>query len=284
MKLKLSIIAAAMVFAGQANAAITTNAGFSDDLFLSVWDPVAQTSYTKGLGITMTQFDNGANIVWGSSTNGSGFTAGADTNSVSIAADAGLTSFLSAASAAGDTSSVVWNVVSGDVTAGPVYGGTGFMTTSTGALPQLTDQVVSTMNGFPSVYLSSVNGMMPSGSVMGNTDSISTTAAVGGAAYANATSNGFGNNFGNAVTFYNTGALDSNLNFSVISEATGSRSYNGYAKTYEFANTWNLSSGGLLTYNAASVAAVPEPGEWALMLSGFGLFGFIAKRRQARMA
>jgi PEP-CTERM motif len=37
-----------------------------------------------------------------------------------------------------------------------------------------------------------------------------------------------------------------------------------------------------LTYNyAAAVAAVPEPGSWAMMLLGFGLIGFAARRRQA---
>jgi hypothetical protein len=37
-----------------------------------------------------------------------------------------------------------------------------------------------------------------------------------------------------------------------------------------------------LSYAVAApvVAAVPEPGEWALMLSGLALIGFIATRRK----
>ena len=282
MKLKLSIIAAAMVFAGQANAAITTGVGFNDQLFLSVWDPVAQTSYTRGLGMTMTQFDNGSGIVWGSSLNGSGFSAGADTNHVSLSADANLASFLSAAAAAGDTSSVVWNIASGDTNGGSSYGVNGYMTTSTGALPAITDSTINNI-AFSGQYVSGVNALMPN-ATYGNMDSISTNSANGGLGYFSANSNGFGNNFGGQLPVLNTGALGQNLNFTVISPATGSRGYNNNGKAYEFANTWSLSSAGLLTYNPSSVAAVPEPGEWALMLSGFGLFGFIAKRRQARMA
>lgn len=43
------------------------------------------------------------------------------------------------------------------------------------------------------------------------------------------------------------------------------------------------SLGGIYQY-AVSAAPVPEPGEWALMLSGLGLMGFMMRRRQSRLA
>jgi hypothetical protein len=48
-------------------------------------------------------------------------------------------------------------------------------------------------------------------------------------------------------------------------------------------DTWNLSSGGQLTYTAvAAVAAVPEADTSAMMLMGLGLMGFIARRRRTQ--
>ncbi|HQT25231.1 MAG TPA: PEP-CTERM sorting domain-containing protein [Burkholderiales bacterium] len=291
MKMKLSIIAAVMAagFAVQANAAITTFSGFNDQIFLSVWDATAQTSYTRGLGLTINDMVSGAGINFGTATNGSGFTASGDSvaNNYSLAADSNLTSFLSAAAAAGDT--VNWSVVGGDVPANNlVYGANGFVTTSSGVLATIQDGTIqSGMNGFPGKYLNGVNNLMPSGSVAGNLDSISTSIAAG-SAYVLTPTNGFGDNFGSTVTFSNAAALGNALDFNLITATTGSRGYNGNGLIYQFANangasTWTLGSNGTLTYAVASVAAVPEPSEIGLMLSGFGLVGFIAKKRREKL-
>ena len=282
MKMKLSIIAAAMVFAGQANAAITTGAGFGDQLFLSVWDLTAQTSYTRGLGLTMNQMISGAGINFGSNLNGSGFSASGDTNSYTLAADSNLSSFLHAASVAGDA--VSWNVVSGDTNGGSAYGANGYMTTSRGVIPTAINDSAINNIGVSGQYIGGVNALMPNANY-GNLDSISTTSATGALGYVFAQSNGFGNNFGGQFTWTNDALVGNSLNFNLFTPATGSRGYNGNSVIYQFANangasTWTLGTNGTLSYATASVAAVPEPSEIGLMVSGFGLVGFLANKRR----
>jgi hypothetical protein len=50
--------------------------------------------------------------------------------------------------------------------------------------------------------------------------------------------------------------------------------------------TWTLSSNGTLTYSVTglSISPAPEPGEWMLMLLGFGLVGFIGTLRKQKIA
>ena len=51
----------------------------------------------------------------------------------------------------------------------------------------------------------------------------------------------------------------------------------------EIQGTYNASPANTFTrYDvSAQITAVPEPSEWALMLSGLGLMGFVARRRRA---
>lgn len=51
---------------------------------------------------------------------------------------------------------------------------------------------------------------------------------------------------------------------------------------YYVGTVWPVLSGNIA--NITPVAAVPEPGEWMMMLSGFGLFGFLAKRRSHKVS
>ncbi|WIM06106.1 MAG: PEP-CTERM sorting domain-containing protein [Candidatus Nitricoxidivorans perseverans] len=47
---------------------------------------------------------------------------------------------------------------------------------------------------------------------------------------------------------------------------------------------WSLKSNAYYAWAVRDGAPIPEPGEWALMLSGLGLVGFMARRRAARLA
>lgn len=290
MKLKLSFIAAAMVVAGQAHATIATGVGLNDQLFLSVWDPVAQASYSRGLGLTDQSLVSGFGINFGASTSGSGFTAtgGTSAQNYSLAADANLSSFLTTYAA--DAASMQWSVVGGG--SPNVNYNTPIAVTSNSMTTGWSSTLFGGMIAFNGAYLatSGINGLMPAGSVAGNLDSAVATSA-NGSAYALNTQAYFGDQLGNVAPFHTAAGLNVAQNFYLLNPTTNGRSYGGAANVYTFANTtgtastWTLASNGTLTFNVAqSVAAVPEPGEWALMLSGFGLFGFIAKRRQARMA
>jgi hypothetical protein len=272
MKLKLSMLAGVLALgvAGQASASITTGVGMADQLILSVWDPVTQTSYTEGLGLTINNLISGAGITFGAATNGSGFSATGGSVSYTQTADANLQSFLTASAA--DASSLLWSVVGGDVTGGLAYGTKGFVTTSNN-MTTTSDLALNGMNAFNVNYVATVNGLMPAGSVSGNTDSV--LAASPSLAYAGAN---LGTNFLGSAPFVTAAGLGQSQNFYLLTPATGSRGYNGNALSYQFNDIVTLASNGTLTIGP--VAAVPEPGEWALMLSGFGLIGFVAMRRK----
>lgn len=287
MKMKFSIIAAVLAagFASQANSSITMTSGLNDQLFLSVWDPVAQASYTRGLGLSVQTMITGAGVNFGASNTGSGFTATGDHTNYTLAADANLTSFLTTYAA--DAASMQWNVVAGEAN---TYASNAMVTTSNNMSTGWSSAAFTGIVGFNGAYLATVNRNMPAGSVAGNLDSVIATAATGGSAYAAAAGNGFGNNFGGGMPngIISTAGLGQSLSFYLLSPtytANARPSLTGLPVIYQFANasgnsSWVLSSNGALTYTSASVAAVPEPSEIGLMISGFGLVGFLANKRR----
>ena len=274
MKMTLAAGALALAFAGQASAAIVTNAGFGNNLILSVWDQTNLTSFTANLGSTMQSFMTGAGLtVTGTAT--APVTTIADTaaNNSSVAV-AGLSTWLATASA-----NTTWSVVAAN-TAAVSFTGAGILTTSTAAsIPQF--QVsANALGGFNGTYVSTVNLGMAAGT------SFSTTAATGGLAYVGAAGNGMGSNFGTLAPFTNTAAIGQSQNFFYLTPVKVGFGYS-QTKGTQFANangasTWTLAANGTLSYAAAApaVAPVPEPGEWLLMLSGLALIGFIATRRK----
>jgi hypothetical protein len=251
--LKMSLVAGALALAvaGQANAGILGAASATgNDLILSVWDQTTQVSYTLDLGVTLNNFTTagGLNQTW--------------------AADANLTSFLSGIAATDVTS---WNVVA-QQTGGAVLTGYNFLTTASAApTPLPTNSVLKTFNAGPDTYFAAANAAAGAG------NSVVVASASNAAAYAGGT---FGNNFGGKAKFTNDSAIGGTLNFYELSGS--STNTIAASKLTTFAGqTFSLGSNGTLTaVNPNLVAAVPEPGEWLLMLSGLALIGFIATRRK----
>ena len=85
-----------------------------------------------------------------------------------------------------------------------------------------------------------------------------------------------------SLKFTSTAALGSSMDMMYVTPSStsglGHASGVFFGGTGANADVWTLNAAGNLT--AVSVAAVPEPGEWLLMLSGLCLIGFIATRRR----
>jgi hypothetical protein len=277
MKLKQKLIAAAvaLVAASGANAAITNSAGGNGELFFTIYDLGADLSsaaddraYVLDLGFLL----NGGNMNnWVSPTTTAPLPAlNADKQGFgtiySVAADANLQSFLAAST---DVSRLQWNIAAADS-----HGTDRIMTTAasitTAQIPNYTKFRTFAQNGIDS-YLPYPNnaGIPDAGSI------VLSGAGAGIAAW--------GNNFGGRSDFTNTAGLGDSLGFFVLSErvATGSTTTKADVRQFMADATtpmqWSLATDGTLIY-----AAVPEPSEYALMLAGLGMLGFMARRRMAK--
>ena len=288
MNAKISIIAGAVVLAlaGNANAAIVSNqANWStDQLFLSVYDSVSQTSYTRGLGENIGQLMSGAGLTFGGTAKAPVIT-GSDTvaNNYSLAADANLTSFLAANQA--DAATIQWSVIGGGAPTN-TYGTTGYVSTSNNMVTGWNSSKFPGMNSFNGNYVVGVNTNMGAASVLGNTDS--STAKIGSNAYTMDPTSGMQNSFGTFAPFTNNASLGQAQDFYIMTPGQTSRGSLGPVAMFQFGNangmsTFNLSSTGNLSYSVATpTAAVPEPGEWAMLASGLAMLGFIATRRSKK--
>ena len=123
-------------------------------------------------------------------------------------------------------------------------------------------------------------------------DSFTSSALVGNQIFFNAVAGNFGGMAGTADINFGTNLiadlniLSANLPQTQLSLIGGGDLFTGSASNPIFnTGTFNLTGGftaGLatLTITRAAVAAVPEPGTWAMMLIGFGAMGVSMRRRR----
>lgn len=256
MKLKLIAAAALLAATGAANAAIDNGAGGNGELFFTAWD--GANSYTYDLNTTIDAFQTSVNAV------------GAGTY-VNATLDALFTTYLSTA----NLSSLVWNIVASDG-----LGARRVINTFT-TLPTTTvtaDIARSSTAGIQSFVTAVNNGI----TAQGGTNSAVFAAGVSGYAN-NPGSPRFGDTNGGGINFVNTGSVANNTYASGLglmrldgaASLTAPTTYTPYVDSGFAVRAYFDASAGKVT-----IAAVPEPETYAMLLAGLGLMGAIARRRR----
>lgn len=255
--MKLKLIAAAVLFAvaGQASASIQNGNSGNGELFLSVYDTSTLTSYTRDLGITITDF-----IGMGNTTN------------QFFAANSMLTSNFNLGS-----SNVRWNVAALDIT-GSGLGGMRFLSTTNASLTTVkTTTNSAATGGMKNVdnYVNAVNGSIETNTAV-NSSYVNTSA--NGLAYFDA---GFRKDWLGNAKFDSTALVGQSLGFFYITPSNLA-GLSRVAAT-QFAGTagnaaWTLGANGDLDYKVAAPAAVPVPA--AAWLLGSGLLGLVGVARR----
>lgn len=270
---KLVVALALTAAAGQASAAVVPASTGNGDLFLTAWDPVANMSYSRDLGVDLTTFLNTGN-------------SAAGLTSV-FAGDALFqSSFVNSAA-----SNISWNIVAGDnvlpnggsqvnpgdlriLSTSTVVPGTSFIFTNNGMTAG-----TNNINNFQGYQ---VNDPVPAGSGCGtNPSCIITNPSDPGFAGQTTWRNSLG---GVSASLSNAGTgFGSSLYFYYITGSGGSTL--AQATKTAFANAtgdgmWSLSANGTATYTIPGVSAVPVPA--AAWLFGSGLLGLVGIARRKR--
>ncbi|MGB4766238.1 MAG: PEP-CTERM sorting domain-containing protein [Rugosibacter sp.] len=278
MKLKMKLMAAAVALAASAgaNAAMDTMlSGNSSLAFIALDSTGSPISMVMDLGINLTDFlptavasNAGYNAVWNFNTNTR------TVNGVAQAGDYAWSNALSTFYGTGQNAETKWGVIAGDSLSDNVNGDQRFMTTTNTALATIQQQSKANLSGFStSDSVFTQNNLLPSHTT--NAEGGST--ATSGTAYVGQ-SFGTAGKWANKATFVALAAEGVAQNFYMLDTNDGIAS--NKALVTQFANSQNAATfsyaNGILTY---SVAAVPEPSEYALMLAGLGMIGFMARRR-----
>ena len=255
IKLKALIVAAvaAMSVSGAANAALTTGATGNSSLILAVWDVTNKVSATFDLG-----FDY------------AGFGVGATNSATSASWDLASGDYSSAWSAL-TGSDLRWGVVATDYKGSISEAGSlGFITTYK-AGQTLPTALRMAQLGSP---LAQFDNYLTANNSRGNHASVENGASLSD------TGMGYAANYFTGNKLFNFGpvVLDSVGNEQGVVQYFSAVGSTGRLTYVEYDAVFKLNANGLLTY---TVAAVPEPETYALLLAGLGLLGVAARRRKS---
>lgn len=279
--IKAAVAAVALAFAGTAMADINTGnvlsgpQGGNGELFLSVWNPTSQLSYTRDLGINMNTFlptgsasvddvtaGNGVDYAFGVAP--TSFTSSVLTPGYKLVFGNDGTGAATTLSTLLGQTGTIWNVTANDN-----IGTRRLLFTTNNAAPSFNDTQLSNATAKINTFLSNVNlqpGQTGAADPTANGSSISTSTSD----IFNAGNSGFSNNYGGISGLDSTATVGTDLNFWIAATGATPSIYTG--------GTWSLDNTGSLSYQ---VAAVPEPGTWAMLMAGLMMVGGIARRRMS---
>jgi hypothetical protein len=239
-KLKALVAGALLLSGGSAlaNTSIDTSGG---DIFLSLWDQTAGTTFVFDTGLNQSTFSSSGSY------------------SFNLSSDANYTAFFNAVGSTGDT--VTYNLIA--------VGTAGAYSTS-GSAPTPRNSGLNQALSAGTNYATSVNGVSSSTTNSAYATGGNATASVWGS-----TDAGWTNQL--KVSPSANAAVGTALNFySVAFNGTNHTSNFILATVNQFASTWLLDSAGNLSYGA-----VPIPAPFGLLLGGLALMGVISRRKPA---
>lgn len=290
-KTKLALLAATTALAGAAQAAVTNTAtpGNSSVFFIAI-DTNSNAGLVVDLGLSMSEFTNVASTAlpqgsWNFATNS--FQAAGDYSKTINGSWSTAYDTFKAAQSGGD---LTWGVVAGDgvtgttVTANNTILGRGVLATGTPTAANMTAIANGTALGNGITALSTfVAAAANRGNITSADNGAAATSASDGSAWLpNSIGSAFTTSAVGNITWSYMSANGATSNFQWVQQLAA----NPVVVQFGHANATDSLAASPLTFSFdvatnTLVAAVPEPGTYAMLLAGIASLGFIARRRQA---